>query len=36
MKDWAERFVFWARRKIVGEMDMALPKAVDDVDPHLL
>jgi len=28
MKDWAERFVFWARRKIVGEMDMASPKAV--------
>jgi len=27
MKDWAERFVFWSRRKIVGEMDMVSPKA---------
>jgi len=35
MKDWAERFVYYARRKIVGEMDMALPKAVDEVDPLL-
>jgi hypothetical protein len=28
MKDWAERFVYWSRRKIVGEMDMTPPKAV--------